>query len=79
MKYPMRGKRGGARAQRLKKWASKANAWLKKTKLISRATKGYNAMGLPYGGIVGKVGNVASVLGYGRRKTRVRRMRRIRY
>jgi hypothetical protein len=58
----------------LKRFGSKANRFLKRTKAISRAAKFADQLGLhPY---AGKVGQVASQLGYGRRKRRVVRRRR---
>ena len=60
------------------KWLSKANNFLRRTKLISTAGKWYGKSGLPLSGLVNTGSNVAKVLGYGRmRKHVVMRRRRI--
>jgi len=51
----------------LKKFGRKANTFLKKTHLISRAAK---YVPLPY---AGRVGQIAGVLGYGKKRRVVRR------
>jgi len=66
---------GGRRGERLRRWASKANSFLKKTKLLSRVGKLYGMTPLPASGLVSKAARLAGTMGYGRRKTRVRRVR----
>lgn len=46
----------------------KANNFLKKTKIISTIGKAYGATGAPGAAIVGRVGNTAGALGYGKRR-----------
>ncbi len=46
---------------------SKANKFLRKTKLISTVGSALGAVGVPY---AGQVGSIAGTLGYGRRKPR---------
>lgn len=65
----------------LKKFGSKANRFLKKTKLISRTGKVAGLFGVPYAGAVGSVagtlgyGSPAGATGYGRRRRRTVRVR----
>ena len=54
-------------------FAKKASRWLRKTKLISKAGNILSTAGVPY---AGKVGNIAKVLGYGKRKSCKRVVRR---
>ena len=53
------------RGRGIGEWLSKANAFLRKTKLVSRVAGLLGSVGLPYAGAIGKA---AGVLGYGRRR-----------
>ena len=60
------------------RWLSKANNFLRKTKLISTAGKWYGKSGLPYSGLVNTGASAVKMLGYGRmKKNVVLRRRRI--
>lgn len=61
---------GGNFWKKLKQFAIKANRWLRKTKAISKSAKLANDFGVPY---ADKIGKVAKMTGYGRRKVRRRR------
>ncbi len=53
---------------------TKAHDFIKSNKLVSRIANGLSAVGVPYAGAVGKA---AGVLGYGRRRRRPGRPRRV--
>lgn len=56
----------------------KANAFLKKTKIVSKLGNAYakygGMVGAPHASNVGRVAGVAGQMGYGRRRRRPRRM-----
>lgn len=56
--------RGGS----LRDFFNRANEFLQKHKVLSRLAKGYSTLPLPFASQVGKVGEVAGSLGYGRRR-----------
>ena len=78
----MRGRkchRGGARGERLRKvgrWLLKANRFLRRTKIGSRAAALYGRTNLPYAQQVAQAGLVAAKAGYGLRLAGGTRKRR---
>ena len=69
MKGHGRADRIASRRKKIKAWISKANNFLKKTKLISKLGSAYGKSNLPYADIVKQGASVASQLGYGRRRS----------
>lgn len=65
--------KGGNILRDIISFGKKANRFLKRTKLISNIGKALDKGGVPY---AGKIGKVAGVLGYGKRKRVVIRRRR---
>ena len=53
---------------------SKAHDWVKSNKIISTVGRALGAVGVPY---AGAIGSTAATLGYGRRRKRVVRRRRV--
>ncbi len=70
---PRRSQRGGSWWRSLWKFGKKANTWLRKTHAFSKGARLAHDLGVP---VIGEIGNVASQLGYGKRKRTVRRRRR---
>lgn len=65
---PMKGR--GINSQKVLNWLKKVNTKLRSSKFLSRAGKSYGQSGLPGAIYAGKVGEVASKFGYGRRRRR---------
>jgi len=59
-----RKRKSGQKGAGLGSFLSKANDWLRKSKLISKVGSTLDSAGVPW---AGKVGNVAGKLGYGRK------------
>ena len=49
-------------------YLSKAHSFIKKHKLISTAAKAYSTTPYSYASEIGKIGNLAAQMGYGRKK-----------
>ena len=61
---------GGGRADRILKFLKKANTFLRKNKLLSRGAHAYSKSNLGYAKQVGRAGEYAGRLGYGRKCAR---------
>ena len=60
----------GATGQKILSWLRGVNKKLRSSKFLSRAGKAYSTSGLPGSMYVGKAGEIAGKLGYGRRRGR---------
>ena len=74
---PSRRMRGKGK---FRQFLGKANNFLKKSQILSKLGNMYSKVGqvlpLPYAGTVGTAANVANTLGYGRRRTKITKIRR---
>lgn len=71
-----RRQHGGSFWTKLRNFGSKANNWLKRTKILSQGAKIASELGVPYAKEIGMAGKLAAMRGYGRKKRRVVRRRR---
>ena len=77
-KYPVRRRMYGRGKtwNKIKNWLSGANRWLRKNKILSGLAGVYGKTGLPFAQNVGYAGEAGKILGYGKKRVRMRRSTR---